>query len=116
MGWVESPPFFCVASETARDVAQDYCETELGTLPPHKFTHYVTGNHAYAELPETDPTGRPFRYLLEVYIDNFVSLVILTSRDQLRHVSTGTMMGVHDIFPTDNNDSNDPISEKKLKQ
>ena len=27
MGWVESPPFFCVASETARDVAQDYCET-----------------------------------------------------------------------------------------
>ena len=27
MGWVESPPFFCVALETARDVAQDYCET-----------------------------------------------------------------------------------------
>jgi hypothetical protein len=23
MGWVESPPFFCAASETARDVAQD---------------------------------------------------------------------------------------------
>jgi hypothetical protein len=42
----------------SRDVAQDYCETELGTLPPHKFTHYVTGNHAYAELPETDPTGQ----------------------------------------------------------
>ena len=60
MGWVESPPFFCAASETARDVAQDYCETEIGTLPIHKFTHYVTGNHAYAELPETDPTGRPF--------------------------------------------------------
>ena len=60
MGWVESPPFFCAASETARDVAQDYCETELGTLPIHKFTHYVTGNHTYAELPETDPTGRPF--------------------------------------------------------
>ena len=29
MGWVESPPFFCAASETARDVAQDYCETKL---------------------------------------------------------------------------------------
>ncbi len=26
--------FFCVASETAQDVAQDYCETEVGTLPP----------------------------------------------------------------------------------
>ena len=44
MGWVESPPFFCAASETARDVAQeDYCETKLGTLPPHKFTNYVIG-------------------------------------------------------------------------
>ncbi len=34
MGWVESPPFFCVASETARDVAQDYCKTTIGTLAP----------------------------------------------------------------------------------
>jgi hypothetical protein len=24
MGWVESPPYFCAASETARDVAMDY--------------------------------------------------------------------------------------------
>jgi hypothetical protein len=116
MGWVESPPFFCAASETARDVAQNYCETELGTLPPHKFTHYVTGNHAYAKLPEADPTGRPFRYLLEVYVDDIVSHVIPTSREQLRHVSTGTMTGIHDVFPADDNDSNDPISEKKLKQ
>ena len=116
MGWVETPPFFCAASETARDVAHDYCETELGSLPPHKFTHYVTGNHAYAELPETDPTGRPFRYLLEVYVDDFVSLVIPTSREQLRHVSTRTMPGIHDVFPADDNNANDPILEKKLKQ
>jgi hypothetical protein len=34
MGWVESPPFFCTASETAQDVAQDYCKTKLGILPP----------------------------------------------------------------------------------
>jgi hypothetical protein len=116
MGWVESPPFFCAASETARDVAQDYCETPIGSLPPHKFTHYVIGNPAYEELPESDPTGGAFRYLLEVYVDDFVSLVIPTSREQLRHVSTGTMTGIHDVFPADDIDSNDPISEKKLKQ
>jgi len=51
MGWVESPPFFCAALETARDVAQDYCETKLGTLPPHKFTNYVIGNQDYEDLP-----------------------------------------------------------------
>ena len=79
MGWVESPPFFCAVSETARDVVQDYCKTKLGSLPPHKFTHYVIGNKAYDELPEQDENGKPFRYLLKVYVDNIVSLVIPTS-------------------------------------
>jgi hypothetical protein len=116
MGWVESPPFFCAASETARDVAHDYCETKIGTLPPHKFTNYVIGNQAYEDLPERDELGRGFRYLLEVYVDDFVSLVIPTSREQLHHVSTGTMTGIHDVFPADDIDANDPISEKKLKQ
>ncbi len=26
------------------------------------------------------------------------------------------MMGIHDVFPADDNNSNNPISEKKLKQ
>jgi len=49
-------------------------------------------------------------------MDDFVSLVIPYSREQLRHVSTGTMTGIHDVFPHDDNNGNDPISEKKLKQ
>jgi hypothetical protein len=114
--WVESPPFFWAVSEMARDVAQDYCETKMGTLPPHKFTHYVIGNQAYNGLPEWDETGTAFRYMLEVYVDDFVSLVIPTSRQQLRHVNTGTMTGIHDVFPANDNDANDPIFEKKLKQ
>ncbi len=71
--------------------------------PLHKFTHYVVGNQAYNELPERDDLFKFFRYLLEVYVDDFVSLVIPTSREQLRHVSTGTMMGIHDIFLADDN-------------
>jgi len=54
--------------------------------------------------------------LLEVYVDDFVSLVVPTSREQLCHVNTGTMAGIHDVFPANDVDSNDPISEKKLKQ
>ena len=113
---VESPPFFCAASETARDVAQDYCEMKIGTLPPHKFTNYVIGNQAYEDLPKRDELVRIFHFLLEVYVDNFVSLVIPASCKQLCHVSTGTMTGIHDVFPADEIDSNNPISEKKLKQ
>ncbi len=107
MGWVESPLFFCAASEMARDVAQDCSETKIDTLPPHK---------AYDELPERDDSGNNFRYLLEVYVDDFVSLVVPTSREQICHVSTGIMAGIHDVFPANDVDSNNPISEKKLKQ
>ena len=37
MGWIEPPPYFCAGSETARDVAQQYIETPVGTLNNHKF-------------------------------------------------------------------------------
>lgn len=39
MGWIDSPPFFGVASETARDVGQAYAQAPLGSLPKHKFEH-----------------------------------------------------------------------------
>lgn len=37
MGWIESLSFFCAASETGRDVAEDYVETPIGSRPEHKF-------------------------------------------------------------------------------
>ena len=45
-----------------------------------------------------------------------MSCVIPISQEQLRHVSTAVMTGIHDVFPTDADDSNDSISERKLKQ
>ncbi len=89
---------------------------KLAPSPLHKFTHYVLGYQAYNELTELDDLFKFLQYLLEVYVDDFVSLVIPTSQEQLRHVSTGTMMGIHNVFPADDNNANDPISEEKLKQ
>jgi hypothetical protein len=113
MGWVESPPYFCAASETARDVAMDYSNTKVGSIPHHKFTHYTQGDeadHIHA-LP-----GAPLRHCLEVYVDDFMSLVIPTSKEQLAHVASAIMTGIHNVFPASIVDSNDPISEKKLKK
>jgi hypothetical protein len=50
--------------------------------------------------------------MIEVYVDNFMSLVIPVSREQLRHVANAIMHGIHDVFLPDKDDSNDPISEK----
>ena len=51
MGWIDSPPFFGVASETARDVGQVYAQAPLGTLPVHKFEHYTKLEEDYKQLP-----------------------------------------------------------------
>ena len=45
-----------------------------------------------------------------------MSLVIPVSQEQLRHVANAIMHGIHDVFPPDNDDNEDPISEKKLKK
>jgi hypothetical protein len=114
MGWVESPPNFCTATETARDVTTEYTDMPVGTLPQHKFEQYVINNADYNALPETSIRNTGFVYMVEVYADEFMSLVIPVSRDQLQHVATAVMTGIHDAFPLDNDDSNHPISETKL--
>ncbi len=55
-----------------------------------------------------------FRYALEVYVDDFISIVIPASQEQLCHVANAIMEGIHDIFPPGDDDTNDPLSEKKL--
>ncbi len=54
--------------------------------------------------------------MLEVYVDLFMSLIIPVSREQIRHVAMVVTTGIHDVFPPDDTDNNNPISEKKLKQ
>jgi hypothetical protein len=113
MGWIESPPYFCTASETARDVAEQYLQQPVGSLPHHKFLERTQQHNEINSLPTTDTT--PFKFVLEVYMDDFIGLAIPTSIQQLRHYSNAVMFGIHDVFPPDDdNDSNDPISTKKL--
>ena len=115
MDWVESP-FFCTATKTARDVATEYTDMPIRSIPPHKFDKYTVDRESYADLPE-DHDGKPFRSMIEVYVDDFMSLVIPISQLQLRHTAAAVMTGIHGVFPAnDEDDGEDPISEKKLKQ
>jgi hypothetical protein len=117
MGWVESPPHICAATKTARDIASEYCDTTIGSIPPHKFVKYVTEDEAFNELPVTvegGGTNAGLHYALEVFVDDFMSIVIPTSQEQLEHVAAAVMTGIHDVFPANVVDGNDQISEKKL--
>jgi hypothetical protein len=114
MGWVESPPYFCAATETVQDIATDYLETGIGTQPQHKFEQYATGSTDYTKLPAMSKGNSNLRYMLEVYVNYFISLIIPMSQAQLQHIANAIMEGIHDVFPPDNNDGNDQISKKKL--
>jgi hypothetical protein len=111
----ESPPYFCAATETAWDISMDYIETEIDSLPLHKFKHYVMRASEFATLPmrARDKQGC-FQYMVEVYVDDFMSLVIPISQEQLCHVGNAVMHGIHNVFPPNAIDSDYPISEKKL--
>ena len=94
-----------------------YTNTKVGSLPKHKFAHYTRGDEEATQLPVTDAhPKRSLRYNVEVYVDDFMSIVMPTSKAQLDHVANAIMRGIHDVFPADIVDSNDPISEKKLKR
>jgi hypothetical protein len=116
MGWVESPPYFCTATETSQDLATKYAETKLNLLTPQKFEKFVLGALEYQALPEAGINPIRFAYMVKVYVDDFMSLVIPMSREQLGHVANAIMQGIHDVFLPDVEDSNNPISEKKLNK
>ena len=113
MGWIESPPYFCAASETARDVGQQYIETPVGSLRPHKFLPCTQQHPDFDLLPLTCPPTTSFPYLMEVYVDDFISLAIPASKEHLDHAATAMMAGIHDVFPPHADPAEDPISLKK---
>jgi hypothetical protein len=90
MGWVELPPYFCAAMETTQDIAMDYLETGIGTRPQHKFEQYATGSSDYNELPAISQGDSNLRYMLEVYVNDFISRVIPMSQEQLQHIANAS--------------------------
>ena len=113
MGWIESPPYFCAASETARDIATQYAETKLGSLPNHKFLPLTQLHQDFQTLPNTT-ASKEIKYIMEVYMDDYITAAIATEQHHLNHLANATMYGIHDVFPPDINDATDPISEHKL--
>ena len=69
-------------------------ETQIGSLPAHKFHHLTEVNPEFAELPNL--SNNLFKYMVEVYVDDFVALAMARSRGQLCHVATGVMTNKED--------------------
>ena len=112
MGWCESPPFFCAATETARDVI-DALLAET-SLPAHSMEHKLLDQATFRLHAATS-----FSTLLEVFVDDFVAVTNNASREYLTHFSRAMLKGIHAIFPPPaitGHCGEDPISQKKLNE
>jgi hypothetical protein len=112
MGWCESPPFFCSASETARDVIWSLI-TSKSTLPYHKFEVKMTPTE---EKPEQKYTTKRTT-LVEVFVDDFIGLTNDLNPNHISHVSKSMLHGIHSIFPPEEvtwHPGGDSIAEKKI--
>jgi hypothetical protein len=137
MGWKHSPPFFCAASETGRDVGQHLLHQEIGSLPPHKFESHMLdpmdqsllrtlSSHPdtwidadlplYSDKLQTllETHNADLFKLLEVYVDDFIGVVHSDGLDVLRHATRAMLHGIHSVFPPSANPEDDPVSYKKL--
>ena len=99
MGWGESPPFFCAATETACDVAERYVHQNYA-LPRHEMEDIMM-NIDWSKIPAhvTNPEQVKFLTLLEVCVDDFIGMVQSTDHAYLTKVTRSLLHAIENVFP-----------------
>ena len=116
MGWAESPPFFCAATETGRDVIQRFLDNP-SPLPPHPSEYKMYDDTTALDMdPFSVNDGIDF---IEVYVDDFIGGTNNLSKPHLQFLSRAMLHGINSIFPKreiSRHNGEDPISQKKMDE
>lgn len=133
MGWAESPPYFCAATETVADVANTRLQDPTYTPAEHKLDEMASSIqvdepapaqplHSPSAVPlprVSDPSlhcgdSQPLQYV-DIFVDDFISAA---QRPFLNRVRRTLMHAIDDVFrPLGKGDSEfrrEPVSMKKL--
>jgi hypothetical protein len=110
------PTIFLCSHQKVPGHGHGLYQKPMNLLRPHNIVKYTIGNPEYKALPELQKGNIGYVYMLEVYVDNFMSLIIPASWEQIRHIATAVMTGIQGVFPPDNINNDNPISEKMLKK
>ena len=115
MGWMESPAYFCAATETSRDIVQGLV-TDQTELPPHCLEEYMRPKKSAKRSKSDSPAHGTY-----VYVDDFIGAAV-ESKDGtlLGRMARCLMHGIHAVFPppniTGHSGGKDPVSIKKLER
>ena len=115
MGWVESPSLFCTVTESTRDLAQHFVDTDT-ILPYDEVEDQMT----IADVPLRARTENPTK-LLQVYVDDFCyAATQSTDGTHIPKIRRAAVQGIQALFPpteiTKHEGGKEPISRKKIKQ
>ena len=114
MGWTESPPFFCAATETGQDVIEQFYNQETN-IPQHPLETHLT-----KEISTITSTPPPVTATaIEVYVDNFIAATNNGTQKHIEHLARSMLHRIHCIFPppsVTHHPGEDPIAMKKLLQ
>jgi hypothetical protein len=113
MGLMESPGYFCAATESVRDIAQKWIDSNE-TLPNHAFEGFMS-----TEAPRRQSSPGGEHQMSAVYVDDFLLAAVQSRKgDLLGKTGRATLHAIHSVFPppspADPPGTKDPISEKKL--
>ena len=86
MGWIESPGYFCAAYQTGHNVAESYVQSKIGSLHNHKFLEYTKCSLEYEVLPDVWADSRPLKFMIEVYVNDYINLTMARSKRDLDHI------------------------------
>jgi hypothetical protein len=124
MGWMESPQYFCTATETGRDFIQWLVDQEID-CPPHPLEKFMLPQDLVGTIgpDKPAPTNEADKGAssINVYVDDYILAVVEdAARTLLRRITRATLYGVHSIFPppeiTNHIGGKDSVSIKKLEK
>lgn len=82
----------------ARDIAEKYVKEPEGSLPPHPLAENMLPLSKWS-IENLDKTCNKYLHLMEVYVDDFCTMVQTKDINALRHISISLLNAIPDIFP-----------------
>jgi hypothetical protein len=100
---LQSPPFFCAATETARNIIIDKLCNNI--ILPEQPMENIMMDIDWSTMSKLQPPlttesdKRDFLQLIEVYIDDFIGVIQSTNESHLRQFSQRILDGITKVFP-----------------
>jgi hypothetical protein len=126
LGWKNSPAYFCIATQTTRELIKQMLALAIHTRikEPHKHKKHCIPNPSPSPAPPWR-TPEDISVLSCVFVDDFCNRVAgpvgcMAKDKELRWIARANLHGIHGVFPgpgtLQHHNGKDSISERKLEK